>query len=139
MTDFPTLEQFPIKSFDKVRYADTDRQGHVNNAVFATMLETGRVEILYHPENPLASEHCSFVIVSLTLNFHAEITWPGKVQIGTRVAEVGRSSVTMEQGLFQDEKCVATASTVVVHVNDLEKRAEPISTAAAAYLNNLTK
>lgn len=26
---------FPFQTFDKVRYADTDRQGHVNNAAFA--------------------------------------------------------------------------------------------------------
>lgn len=30
------LEDFPFQTFDKVRYADTDRQGHVNNAAFAT-------------------------------------------------------------------------------------------------------
>ena len=36
------LDQFPLRTRDKLRYADTDRQGHVNNAVFATFLETGR-------------------------------------------------------------------------------------------------
>jgi acyl-CoA thioester hydrolase len=34
----PALEDFPFQTFDKVRYADTDRQGHVNNAAFATFL-----------------------------------------------------------------------------------------------------
>lgn len=29
------LADFPFQTFDKVRYADTDRQGHVNNAAFA--------------------------------------------------------------------------------------------------------
>ena len=42
----PELGQFPCRTYDKLRYADTDRQGHVNNAVFSTMLETGRVEFL---------------------------------------------------------------------------------------------
>jgi len=27
-------EDFPLKVYDKIRYADTDRQGHVNNALF---------------------------------------------------------------------------------------------------------
>ena len=40
-----TLHDFPIQAFDKLRYADTDRQGHVNNANFSTFLETGRVSV----------------------------------------------------------------------------------------------
>ena len=39
-------ENFPFRTRDKLRYGDTDRQGHVNNAVFATFLETGRVDML---------------------------------------------------------------------------------------------
>ena len=64
MQDLP-LSDFPLKTYDKIRYADTDRQGHVNNAVFSTFLETGRVEFLYHPELPIHSEEASFVIASL--------------------------------------------------------------------------
>lgn len=39
--DALSLEDFPLRTYDKIRYADTDQQGHVNNAVFATFLETG--------------------------------------------------------------------------------------------------
>ena len=67
------LSDYPQTTFDKLRYNDTDRQGHVNNAVFASMLETGRVELLYHPDRPLADRQCSFVIARLTLDLHAEI------------------------------------------------------------------
>jgi len=59
------LADFPLKTFDKVRYVDTDRQGHVNNALFASFLETGRVEVLYNSEYPILSDGSSFVIVSL--------------------------------------------------------------------------
>jgi hypothetical protein len=34
-----TLPDFSLQAFDKLRYADTDRQGHVNNANFSTFLE----------------------------------------------------------------------------------------------------
>lgn len=46
-----TLADFPFTSFDKLRYCDTDKQGHVNNAVFSTFLETGRAEFLLDPSN----------------------------------------------------------------------------------------
>ena len=133
----PTLEQFALKTYDKLRYGDTDRQGHVNNAVFATMLETGRVEVLYNPDRPLWSEGCSFVIVNLNVNFLAEITWPGRVEIGSRVAKIGRSSITIEQALFQDGRCVGTAETVVVQMNDAEKRSHPLSEWAVSQLESL--
>ena len=50
-------EEFPLKTYDKIRYADTDRQGHVNNAVFSTFLETGRVKILYNPDYPIKNRY----------------------------------------------------------------------------------
>ena len=132
------LADYPLQTFEKLRYADTDRQGHVNNAVFSMMLETGRVELLYAPEAPLHGEGCAFVIASLHLDFHGEVTWPGRVEIGTRVAEVGRSSLTLEQGLFQDERCVATARTVIVQVSEASRRAHPLSDAARARLVRFT-
>ena len=131
------LDQFPVKTYEKLRYADTDRQGHVNNAVFATMLETGRVEILYDPDKPLASPNCAFVIVNLTLDFRSEISWPGRVNVGTRVSKVGRSSVTFEQALFQEGRIAATAKTVVVQMNEVTRRSEPLSKAAVERLSSL--
>ena len=55
MTITPNLDLFPLRTHDKIRYADTDRQGHVNNANFSTFLETGRTEILYNPDTPLTA------------------------------------------------------------------------------------
>ncbi len=135
METLPHLDQFPFQSHDKIRYADTDRLGHVNNAVFSTFLETGRVEILYNGGKPAADPGCTFVIVHLELNFHAEINWPGQVQTGTRVAKIGRSSVAFEQAIFQDGGCKATAKTVVVQMNETTRLAQPLSEAAASYFS----
>ena len=79
------LEDFPFQTYDKLRYADTDRQGHVNNAAYATFLETGRVEFLYDPASPLADSGAAVVIAGLSLIFLANINWPGTVEIGTGV------------------------------------------------------
>ena len=130
-----TLEDFPFQTFDKVRYADTDRQGHVNNAAFATFLETGRVEFLYDSQNSLMADNASFVIASLTLNFVSEVNWPGQVDIGTGVTKVGNSSVTLYQSLFQDGRCVATAETVIVQIDDHSRKARPLTEKARAFLS----
>ena len=132
-----TIDDFPLHTDDKLRYADTDRQGHVNNAVFSNLLEDGRVELLYHPEKPLADPGCSFVIARLTLDFRSEITWPGRVVTGTRVASIGRSSLALEQAIFQDGRCAATASTVIVHVNNATHRSHPFAEDATRLLESL--
>lgn len=137
MTRDLNLNDFPLHSSDKIRYADTDRQGHVNNAVFATFLETGRVEIIYDPEIALARPGSECVIARLELDLRAELRWPGTVQIGTRVIAVGRSSVRLEQGLFQDGRYAARAETVIVLIDMQSRRATPFSDAALERLHAL--
>ncbi|TYC58706.1 acyl-CoA thioesterase [Rhodobacterales bacterium] len=119
------LEQYPLFARDKLRYADTDRQGHVNNAVFATFLETGRTELVFQLE--LAEEAASFVIARLELDFIQEITWPGEVEIGTAVLETGRSSLKLLQTIFQNGKPVAKAVSVVVQVSNETRKSHPLS------------
>lgn len=128
------LSDFPFQAFDKIRYADTDRQGHVNNAVFSTFLETGRVEFLYNPEQPLTSEGSAFVIASINLNLQAEIRWPGKVDIGTAVTRVGNSSLSLYQSVFQDGVCVATAETVIVQMDEITRKSSRLSDEARRFL-----
>ena len=139
MTGTPGINDYPLRSIDKIRYADTDRQGHVNNAVFATLLETGRVELLYDPTLPLIEQGSAFVIAHLALDFQAEIRWPGEVQIGTRVATIGRSSVTLQQALFQREHCVATAETVIVLMDEATRKSKPLTTKAIDRLSALLR
>lgn len=127
ITEKLKLEAFPYQTHDKVRYGDTDRQGHVNNIHFSEFLETGRVELLYQPKKPLHKEHCSFVIVQNNLSLINEIHWPGVVHIGTGILKLGKSSITFYQQLFQNDVVVATAETVIVHVDNVTHQSTPLS------------
>jgi acyl-CoA thioester hydrolase len=130
MTDTPHINDFPFRSHDKLRYGDTDRQGHVNNAVFTTMYETGRVELLQLGQSEgLDLGDVSFVIARLSLDYHGEIHWPGTVEIGTAVKALGNSSITFSQALFQNGECVSTAESVVVQVDNRTRRSTKLSTA----------
>lgn len=132
-----TIDDFPLRTRDKLRYADTDRQGHVNNAVFATFLETGRVELLLG--DALAEEGAAFVIARLELDFLAEITWPGDVEIGTAVTDVGRSSMKLIQKVFQNGAPVAKAVTVIVQMNEDTRKSHPLGPRARARLAELLR
>jgi acyl-CoA thioester hydrolase len=135
MTDKPQPADYPRHSHDKLRYADTDRQGHVNNAVFATLFETGRVELLYDSAGPLHAPGGAFVIARLAIDFAGEILWPGTVDIATRVASIGRSSIKLEQALFQDGRHVASAESTIVHVDQGDRKSRPLQPSAIAALD----
>ncbi len=139
MTNQLTLADFPLVALEKLRYSDTDRQGHINNAVFATLLETGRVELLYAQDGALHGLDCSFVIASLHLDFLDEVHWPGSVKIGTRVEKIGCSSVTLGQAIFQDDRCVATSTSVIVQVGLESRRAVPLGEHALAKFSALQR
>lgn len=111
------LSDFPVHSYDKIRYGDCDPQGHVNNAVFTTFIETGRSDVLAAGFGTIGRARNSFIVLArLELDYIAEILWPGTVEIGTAVMKIGNSSVQIEQAIFQDEKLVAKAKTVLVHL-----------------------
>jgi acyl-CoA thioester hydrolase len=131
------LENFPLRASDKLRYADTDRQGHVNNAVFATFMETGRVELLVGDN--LADQDAAFVIARLELDFLSEINWPGSVDIGTSVQSVGRSSFKLFQMVFQDGSPVAQAVTVIVQMSEKTRKSHPLSDKARKRLEQLIR
>jgi acyl-CoA thioester hydrolase len=128
------LPDFPLHSFDKLRYADTDRQGHVNNANFSTFLETGRVEFIYQADLPILSEQTSFVVAAMDISFLQEVKWPGRVEIGTALQRIGNSSISVYQQVFQHDQCVASAETVIVQVDNTTGKAQPLTEAAKATL-----
>lgn len=139
MADLPFLSDYPLQSHEKLRYSDCDPQGHVNNAVFATMLETGRVEMLLKAGDEVNDPGCDFVLASMKLDFVAEVRWPGRVEIGTRVAKIGNSSFTLDQAIFQAGRCVATATTVIVQMDQQTRRSHKLSERAAARLSSVMK
>jgi len=129
---------YPSWARDTIRYCDTDRQGHVNNAVFVTLLETGRVPILYSRERPILEPGTAFVIARLELDFKSELNWPGEAKVGTRVQSIGRSSIRLQQAIFQNDVCAANAETVIVLMDETTRRSRPLSEAAIARFKELS-
>nr|WP_250157402.1 thioesterase family protein [Tianweitania aestuarii] len=124
---------------EKLRYGDTDRQGHVNNAVFSTLLESGRVAIIYDKTDSLAAEGCAFVIARLEIDFRAELAWPGEVVVGTAVSKIGRSSFELTQGIFRDGTCAALSRSVIVQMSEESRRSHPLSDHAREVLSRLIR
>lgn len=126
---------FPHWTRERARYGDTDRQGHVNNARFATYFESGRVELFASPDIRAAlPAGTEFVIVRLCIDFMAEVHWRDELAIGSGLTALGRSSFTLRQAIFRGDAPVAAAESVLVLLDTTSRRAHPLPEALRAAL-----
>jgi acyl-CoA thioester hydrolase len=133
----PHISAFPIRGTDVVRYRDMDRQQHVNNAVFATYLESGRVGLIYDPTGGLQVAGATSVVARLEIDFLGELHWPGTVEIGTAVEEIGRSSYRFIAAVFHTGSCVAVGRTTMVLIDRESRRSRPLPPELVARLKEL--
>lgn len=119
---------------EKMRNADTDKQGHVNNAVIATFFEAGRIEVLDDPAIGAFRQTSNIVVVRMLINIRKELFFPGKVRIGTRVPRVGRTSMDFESALFAANGEVATAEVTCVLVDKATRKPTPVPDGMRAFL-----
>jgi len=130
----PQLEHYPHRERDIVRFGDLDAQGHVNNAVFATYFETGRVAMFRDPDLGIGVENATYVLARQEIDFLRELHWPGEVVIGTGLAELGRSSFVMVQAAFSGNDCVAAGRATLVMLDATTRRPRPLPPEAIARL-----
>ncbi len=99
-----------------------DPQQHVNNAVYASYFETGRVTLIRNPAYGLMPAGLSWMLVRLAIDFKSEVRWPGTIELGLGVSRIGRTSVTYTQVVFSNGKCAATADAVTVLVDEATRK-----------------
>lgn len=99
------------------RWADNDAYGHVNNTVYyqwfdsavnAWLVDRGLLDI--------ARGELIALVVETRCTYHAPLSFPGDVEVGLAVAELGRSSVRYRLGVFAAGEDEAAAAGEFVHV-----------------------
>ncbi|NVK19832.1 MAG: acyl-CoA thioesterase [Methylocystaceae bacterium] len=126
--DLTNPENFPHWTDEIIRFADLDRLDHVNNVMFATYSESGRVAFLEEVDpGSTGGNGVGWVIAKLTVNFLAAAYYPGTVRIGTVVRRIGNSSIGVEQGLFSNGKCFATCENILVWADTKNEKSLPLS------------
>jgi acyl-CoA thioester hydrolase len=123
----PQLADFPYRLTDNVRFADLDPNQHVNNAVYATYFETGRVTLMKDRSYGLMPEGLAWIMVRLDIHFRAELKWPGGIEMGLGVSKFGRTSVTFDQVVFSEGRCVASSQSVSVLIDEISRRPVPLT------------
>jgi acyl-CoA thioester hydrolase len=123
----PRLEDFPYRLSDNVRFADLDPNDHVNNAVYASYFETGRVTLMKDRRYGLMPNGVAWIMVRLDIHFRAELRWPGTIELGLGVVKFGRTSVTFDQVVFSEGICVASAQSVSVLLDEATRKPTPLT------------
>jgi len=123
----PQLEDFPYRLSDNVRFADLDPNQHVNNAVYASYFETGRVTLMKDRSYGLMPAGFAWVMVRLDMHFRAELRWPNSIELGLGVAKLGRTSVTFDQVVFCGGKCIASAVSTNVLLDEQTRKPAPLT------------
>ena len=121
------------------RWADNDVYGHVNNVVYYSFFDTAVNGLLI--DAGVLDIHQGEVIglvVETQCNYFAPIAFPQAVTAGVRVAQLGRSSVRYDIGLFADDApdCAAAGHFVHVYVDRATRRPVPLPDPLRAVLQS---
>lgn len=111
----------------KVNFSDIDMLGHVNNAVYATYLETARLEYIYAVAGEAAFS-LPLILAELNITYKSPAFFRETLQIGLRIQEVRNSSFSVEAQIVEKEsqRLVALSRVVLVHYDYAEKRPAPL-------------
>ena len=122
-----TREGFKYWKTIEVRWGDMDSQGHVNNAVYFTYLESARVELIrkFGFKGKQGGEAEGLALVSTSCDFKRQVVYPATLDVGLRVERIGRRSFEMSYGLFLHgtDQLVASARSVNAWIEYAAQRA----------------
>ena len=110
----------------ELRFADLDTLGHVNHLAFGALMESGRINYFRSIGIRPGESRRGFILVRLAIDYRAEMSFPGTVRVGTRPLRLGRSSLTVGQGLFVEDHCTATGETVLAYTDRNAGRSMPV-------------
>ncbi len=124
------------------RWMDNDVYGHVNNVHYYSWIDTAVNAWLIREGglDPVRDQIVGYCVES-GLRYFRPLRYPEEVEVGVRVAHLGRSSVRYELGIFRrgEEEAVAEGHFVHVFVDRTRDRAAPIPPAIRAALERLRR
>ncbi len=128
----PPLSVFSHVREERLRMTDLDFQKHVNNAALTSLFANARFDFLQECVRPTLPDADKLVIAKLEVSFLRELNYGTPVFTGTRVLSVGRTSMRLEHGMYQDGVCASRAVCVFVHVDGVTNKPAPWPQAVGA-------
>ena len=123
------LSDYPLHVEIQTRWRDLDAFGHVNNAVFATYIETARGTLFKKWNLPFDGKGQSLIVASITINYHQQLKHPTDIIIGQKISRIGNSSFDVESALFDKNNKIdpiATSKVIVVCFDFDQQKSLPV-------------
>ena len=112
---------FPVTVDLPVQWGDQDAFQHVNNTVYLRWFESGRIAYARRVglHELMAAERVGPILASIHCDYRRPITFPDSVRVGTRVARIGRTSLTMDHRIAAGSTgAIAAEGTSVIVLYD---------------------
>ncbi len=121
----------PYRTDIQMRFSDTDALGHLNNNAYALYAEQARVDLFNANLSDAASKQVQrgevFVILAhIALDFVRQVRFGERVYVTTRIAKLGRTSVTLAQEVYAEDELAAKVTSVVVLFDFATQKPTPI-------------
>ena len=127
----------------RVRYSEIDGQGVVFNAHYLTYFDTAITEFFRHigfdnQENLRRTGQDFHLVKSLVL-YEKPILFDAEIEVGCRVANIGRTSITFALEIFAkgEETRYCTGEIVWVNADQSTHRPEPVNDELRALLSGI--
>ena len=125
--DLTDRNVYTVWTQDMVRYRDLDPNGHVNNGAINQYFEDGRVYLREERMADLGSNILTgFAIKKFAATYHRALSYPATIDVGTVVSQIGNSSFVLGQGVFDRERCIATAEVISVFFDSKSGSSTPL-------------
>jgi acyl-CoA thioester hydrolase len=115
------LAEFPVLTEITVLWGDEDAFNHVNNVAYLRWCETARVEYFHCiglvPTIP--PKGLGPILASQTCHYRRTLKYPDTVTVGTRITQIGNSSLRMEHAIVSRAtgEVAAESDSVIVTVD----------------------
>src|SRR5690348_3953863 len=107
-----------------VRFNDCDMLGHVNNAMYLTYFETGRLGLFKIFNPTLDISKWNLIVASVKCDYIHEINYGQTITVYSWISRLGRSSFDIEHAILDENgRWSARGKVVMVHYNFKEKKA----------------
>ena len=103
-------------SVQAIRWGDMDALGHVNNAKFFTYDESVRLDYFAQlmRDDPKFWNEYGMILAHIEADFLEQLKPPAELDIGFRIARIGRTSMGTEAAMFLGGQAVAVTRGILV-------------------------
>jgi len=122
----PLLEDFPYRLTDNVRFADLDPQPARQQRGLCDLFRDRSRHADEGPKLRADAGGAGLDHGTARHAFRAELRWPGTIEMGLGLSKFGRTSVTFDQVVFSEGRCVASAQSVSVLIDEASRKPNAI-------------